>query len=443
MCDRMEIDEKLKNKIEQWMQPLLLAKRKRLDLQPSHECSGGQCNPDNFSAVLRKGMLPPSYRYALASDVNEDLYLCDYGGIHYCAEGYCRFTEICEISGRRIGYGMSHYEKGSSTKVDKWARDITGPNHIGQNIRVAWVPSSSKNGVSRKPEKPQSRLEKLKAAAASSKADHGDATDTKPPRDGSYRVVWIDQDIEKRKRARGDAAATDRPQKKRKRKTNAPSTSNMREKVTSLIKRLFYNTEYRQQINKDREEKQQQEFSKLTKRYEDTCERLGQLECLGVIKIYYLNTIAQAKVLPLLACDSEKLEQCVDMVMHIWEIVVRYGKSGNRNAGPIICLQLTLFTLYGVMLANGLGMRINGTRVDLIDHSEYVEQALPPWRVLHYYQEADGRRYRRAFTQGKKVLEEALQAARKNGVNLADLHFKHSKATNRNSRLREDYVALG
>lgn len=79
------------------MRRLYQARLKELYPPVSHECSSRYCDPQNETALIRRGLLqgPPQ--------CPEFLYLCKFGQVHACDESVCMVEEACRVSGLTMG----------------------------------------------------------------------------------------------------------------------------------------------------------------------------------------------------------------------------------------------------------------------------------------------------------------------------------------------------
>ena len=378
-----------------------------------HSCNDRSCNPENETIMIRRKKMPVS-----AATGQVDIYLCDRGCVHVCTRDYCPFTGLCPVTGTKWNSEVSYFEKGESHFIDHNAR-----RHKRYKSQILGFSTAGSSAPTTKGKK-RKRYTGF-GGKKSTQNTRGDEDEEKESPQQQHRLQTLIAHVD-----------TGKGKKKKKRRTAmkdfdmATSEPIMRKKIRALIKKLLFDKKIRKAINEASISRKQEAFRNHAKKYIQERADRNQVPNLSRLKIIALNTLAQAREIPILEFDEKKLQKYVDIVIHIWKIVIKWGKPGNRNTGDVRCQLITFSTLYAMQR----GLMVNN--VEVLPMDRILVEALPPIKELENYEKFQSeKQFQRASRQGTKIIKEAiLEALKKGEANSVSYEFMQAHRRRKNTK---------
>lgn len=457
------MDQRDREQLNTMVQLLKLGKGHRLRSDPFHICNGMGCNPQNELSLV-----PLDYQMG-----NSDVYLCDLGAVHICTQRDCALYinhgMVCPISGCKYGDEFSYWTIDRAYDIDKKVADAapvvvnernnfmvsssrtskminsSGVSVIRQTKRRRVITKSSKNMF----DLDQSCLSRVNGALSS------------PVQSVVYnRINGRPLEIEKEPQnaklitentpeVSSDAEEGMVNLKLQREKTLRKGYCQMRDKVETLIIRLLYSG-IRKQINEEQRRHAEVVWNREKDRYlrevESQCKPVNEAEMF----IIRMNTREHYHEMPIIAKDAKRLKHYVDEVMRIWRVVVQYGNPGNVNAGKRLCVKITLGTLYS-MTSGGICIQ----EVYYLKDDPWLLEVLPPIKHLQHFELDDisnrrGIGFRKAYTEGRKLIAAVFISALTRGAKLSELLGDVNRTTSvykevegKKQATSMGYIALG
>lgn len=379
---------------------LLRAKMGRKVVDTYHVCTGLECNPQNESSLLRKGILNP-----VAMTGCNDIYICDKGGVHVCTRDRCNAETVCHISGCKYANTVSHYSKGKSHSIDQYAKNTKRYSRVKKRSVVKKDPETHKWTV----------LTERYQDNRKRKAEEN----MKNKRKGKRSKV-----MEAIRNGRFPDTVTEQ------------TRNQMREGARALVYKILFDNTIRRRLNADRKKGPEKRLACLIEGYRKDCSNAMQEICSDWFRIFHMNTVGSVELICELKKTPENIEKAreiIDMIMHAWEIICKYGGKGNRNAGPVLCCNVTLATLYQLQE----GVAINGH--EIFKKYVWLLYVLPYEKELKYYQNGlKDKDFLKAFRTGKDTIRKAFETAIESGASDAEICFEEKRKLMRVDRLRKE-----
>lgn len=427
-----------------------------------HQCLRGDagCNPENETRLLSQHRLTRKELTGM-----DHIFLCDKGIMHVCSEDECNLWSdrgTCPISGFvhgiifKTGRGRSgHYLRGKnqfntekalsysahSTKREGYyingyrekrslATSMPSMNLINEensNNKTKRVKLLSSGNIFRKSgsctvtiEKP--KVEKSKTKNGDSSLANGSLPKLARLSDTRIKPIFSNDDesvtikVEKPSKITSDVTTKRRGRKKgSRREISEPMRERFKKNVEGLIHCLFF-SRARARLNEKAQVDAKKEWEKKYRQYQKGVESCGKEQTYIEKYEIALNTqVTQPFVI--LPNNGILIAKYFSVVRHVWDIVCKYGAGSFCNAGPRVCIQITLGTLYS--------MRNSGVVVNNINYLPQNPELLdlPPLPTLHHFQESKlaNVSYNRSFTTGANAILDSYQNAVMQGVSVSEL----------------------
>lgn len=369
------------------VQQMLLAKRGLISRQPCHVCAGRLCNPQNESMLIAAGLLHPS-----RSRRTLNVFVCDLGGVHICTKYLCQFDEICPISGAKQHDEISWYEGGGPVSIDKWVNDHSGIGPIGQCFEIDWGDDVQPERIIPGPGNIFSCL--LTPDWSVQPHTHPIPKLVNRPTSPIRRLFDLDSDAE------------NEVEKPKEHSWNRDlALRRMERGARMLVSRLLFNRNPRKRLNASQSATTDHRAEIVTTNYIKRCAEKRQMPVNAHLKIIYLNSkLLTRESLPLLTYDEDRIQRYVHHILRCWDIVSRFGGSGNRNAGQGTCTIMVIATLYSMQTGLTVG------NFNVLPSDPWLAKGLPPIKKLGMYQPSSIN-YVQAHRKGRRLIEDAtLQA---------------------------------
>lgn len=300
----------------------ILSVKKDIYAYMQHTCDNSFCNPENEAVFIAKRLL-------IGPPVEPDVYVCKYGGLHYCTKDTCNlYTNeindgICPITGAKYVQPVSYFLRNPNSslrvtdpKIKPRAYD---PNHSQQVLSNATTGGGG--GVKRK-----SIYQQL-----FNRDGDGDG--------GSKGEVVV---------------AVKKKKQKRRRNRLANNRSVFIEKAQSLVNTLLFSTK-RKEIN-ERKQRESVESGKCRlKLYLQQCKAKRQFPIVIEELTIQINAYLMPPHLEIFEYDEEKTTYYTSIIMKTWDLLCSspYGRDNQsckfkQHALGVLYLLRQGFTCHGI-----------------------------------------------------------------------------------------------
>jgi hypothetical protein len=265
------------------------------------------------------------------------------------------------------------------------------------------------------------KIEADRAAAERRLAHKMRQRQTRRREDGSLIIAdKRGEEIEEEEEDDADEIATERVRLAREARTRRDaqtreSEDRFRKRAKRFIEHLLYGPARKKIINRHQEEMARL-FASTMRRYATELKR--EPTWLEKMEIGY-NTHREQPI-TLLEYDGDMVRNYVDIVTHVWKVVVAHGPPTYCNAGDRVCVFVTLATLYSI---RDKGLMINNT-VFLPRNSQMLNlPRLNDLRLFRCREHHDMPSYGRAYTVGCDLVSDAYKTALESGRQISDLRM--------------------